>query len=199
MPELRIDRVDDEFGHVPLVQASVRLLGRAQHVGALADLPAARTLDRLLLRDALSGLAAAGVAVWAPAALAAARAPADLGAVVRSADADLERTPVPDLTLPVALGVLGPELLAGLLDVAADQLAPASGVVARRLHHVALMTADLAGSYADAGVRRWFARSRRALDGRSPAQALAGGFEPDADVAREVRGLAAALTRLGAT
>ncbi len=206
MLQLRLDRIDDELGHAVLVQSSVRLLGRAQHVGALPSLPGARTLDRLLLQQALQALAAAGIAETATGELAAARAPADLIAVVRAADASLEVTPVPHLTRPVALALLGAPLLRELLDAdpgadldAPDDPAAASAVVAQRLHQLALTTADLAGAYDDEGTRRWFARPRRGLDGTSPVQALRGGFDPDGDTARQVRGMAAALTRLGAT
>lgn len=212
MPELRIDRVDDALRHAPLVAASVRLVGRAQHVGALASLPGGRTLDRSLLQETLRALAAAGAGGDLTPALAAARAPADLLAVVQDADVQLERSPVPDLTRPVALEVLGAGLLTVLLDVDPADLAATPptasgvvkdavtvGVVAGRLHQVALTAADLAGAYDDEGTRRWYARPRRALDGASPVRVLAGGFDPGGDAARQVRGMAAALTRLGAT
>ncbi len=199
VPQLRIDRVDDELTHAPLVQACVRLLGRAQHVGVLASQPGARVLDRLLLQEALHGLDAAGVAQSSLEALAAVRAPGDLLAVVQAADNLLERSPVPVRTHPVALEVLGAALLSLLIDADASGVGPASGVVAQRLHQVALTTADLASSYDDEGTRRWFGRPRRALDGTSPAQALAGGFEVDGESVRQVRSMAAALTGLGAT
>jgi len=39
--------------------------------------------------------------------------------------------------------------------------------VAARLHFLALVTSDLAGSYSEIGVRRWFQRSRSALGGNA--------------------------------
>jgi hypothetical protein len=55
--------------------------------------------------------------------------------------------------------------------------------VADRLHTVALVVASLNGSYNDLGVRRWFHRPRTALNGKAPADILAGDWSSDdADV-----------------
>ena len=44
--------------------------------------------------------------------------------------------------------------------------------VAARLHFLALVVGDLAGTYNEIGIRRWFDRSRAPLDHRSPADVL---------------------------
>jgi uncharacterized protein (DUF2384 family) len=65
--------------------------------------------------------------------------------------------------------------------------------VAERLHVIALVVSDLAGSYNEFGIRRWFDRPRAQLGGKSPAAVLHGPWKPDADLPRKVRELAAYL------
>ncbi|WP_137809143.1 MULTISPECIES: hypothetical protein [unclassified Gordonia (in: high G+C Gram-positive bacteria)] len=71
--------------------------------------------------------------------------------------------------------------------------------VAARLHFLAMVIADLLGSYNRYGVRRWFVRPRRPLGGKPPAEVLTGGkWEPESAAARMVAELAESLTGLGA-
>lgn len=65
--------------------------------------------------------------------------------------------------------------------------------VAARLHFLALVVGDLAGAYNEIGIRRWFDRKRSALDGHSPAELLAGAWQPEHPAPRRVRELARAL------
>jgi hypothetical protein len=58
---------------------------------------------------------------------------------------------------------------------------------------------DLAGSYNDAGIRRWFQRKRTALEGRSPASLLKQGWDPDDEGPARVRALARDLVTFSAT
>jgi hypothetical protein len=99
------------------------------------------------------------------------------------------------------LRVLGPDLLGRLVGVspssirrytAGSRLTP--DPVAARLHWLALVVADLAGSYTDVGIRRWFDRSRATLAGRSPAEVLGPAWNPDDPEVEAVRALAEALT-----
>lgn len=76
--------------------------------------------------------------------------------------------------------VLGADLLAQIVVVSPSSLhryasgaRPTPDYVAARLHHLALIVGDLAGSYNDIGVRRWFGRPRTQLGG-----AGAGGAAP---------------------
>ena len=71
--------------------------------------------------------------------------------------------------------------------------------VAVRLHHLALIVGDLAGAYNEVGIRRWFDRTRAALDGKSPAAVLAGEWNPDDAAPRKVRDLARSLVTLSTT
>ena len=82
-----------------------------------------------------------------------------------------------------------PEELASLLTT----------MIAARLHFLALLVGDLAGSYNDIGVRRWFQRQRTRLDGRAPADLLTGEWDPDDPGARRVREVARELVALSAT
>lgn len=99
---------------------------------------------------------------------------------------------------------LGDELLAKLLDVSATSLRRyAEGErttpdpIAARLYALAMIISDLAGGYNERGMRRWFLRPRPQLDGRSPADLMAGGFDPDSETVGRVRDLAAWLVGSG--
>ena len=65
--------------------------------------------------------------------------------------------------------------------------------VAERLHWIAMVIADLAGSYNEFGIRRWFERPRSQLNGRSPRQLLNGDWTPDSTEALRIKELSAAL------
>ena len=71
--------------------------------------------------------------------------------------------------------------------------------VVERLHFLALLVSDLAGSYTDAGVRRWFDRPRKALAGKTPAQTLGREWRPDDEGPIRVRELADSLSSSPAT
>jgi hypothetical protein len=71
--------------------------------------------------------------------------------------------------------------------------------VADRLHFLAMLVADLAGSYNDVGIRRWMDRPRGQLAGKSPRQALGKGWHSGTTAAVRVRDLARSLTAGGAT
>ena len=101
------------------------------------------------------------------------------------------------------VSTLGEDLLASLLGVSVSSVrryaAGSRGTpqdVAERLHFMALVTADLAGSYNDFGIRRWWGRPRSQLGGRAPA-ALLGEFDPNGQDAADVAGLAASLLGAG--
>jgi len=71
--------------------------------------------------------------------------------------------------------------------------------VAARLHFLALVVGDLAGSYNPIGIRRWIHRKRTRLDGRPPAALLRGNWDPDEEAPRRIRQLATELVSLSAT
>jgi len=112
----------------------------------------------------------------------------------------IENSPLPELEVPGLSVVLGEDLLAQLVGSSTssihryrkgERIAPDD--VAARIHLVALVTADLAGSYNGFGIRRWFARPRAQLDGASPAEILTGAWSPDDAQINNVRVLAASL------
>jgi len=119
----------------------------------------------------------------------------------RKAFYTLERSPSPRTEWGSLLATLGPDLLSQLIGISSSSLRRyAAGRrrtpddVAERLHFLALVVTDLAGSLDDFGVRRWFTRTRVLLDGRSPAQLLRGAWVPDGAGPGRVRELARALT-----
>jgi hypothetical protein len=112
----------------------------------------------------------------------------------RALDADLEDSPLADTEWLRLLAIFDRYELGHLLNVppssvaryaAGDRRTP--GAIAGRLHAIALIVGDLAGSYDEIGVRRWFDRPWTALDGRAPAQFLKGDWQPDDPAARRVR------------
>jgi hypothetical protein len=116
----------------------------------------------------------------------------------------MEGSPVPDLEWPALERVLGPDLLAGLLQISPSSFRRYSAGerstpddVAARLHFLALVVGDLAGSYNEIGIRRWFARRRSQLGGRAPMELLEGSWAPEDAEPSRVRALAEAL--LGST
>lgn len=206
VPTLRIDRLGPPVaGDAAAIAVAVRLVARAQAVGAL-PLTVSGDLDADLLGRALGALQEAGIGAARPQVLTTASPAADCTLVLTAVDEELERTPLPDGTWAAMVEVLGVDLLAELVGVpaarAAQHLSSAVATplpVARRLHVVALLVADLAGAYDDSGVARWFVRPRHLLDGSSPLDVLRGGFDPEGPEVEAVRGLVDALAAVGAT
>jgi hypothetical protein len=118
----------------------------------------------------------------------------------------VEHSPVPQAEWGPVLEVLGADELGALIGISPASLRRyQSGErttpqdVAERLHLVAVVVADLSGSYNDYGIRRWFRRPRTQLDHRAPADIMSGTWSPDDPDVQRVRELAAALVGLGAT
>jgi len=129
----------------------------------------------------------------------------EMADLARRVSEALEASPHPDTEWAALAARLGDDLVARLCSVSLSSLVRyASGAratpdpVASRLHQVAMVVADLGGSYNDRGVRRWFDRPRPQLDGATPAALLAGSWDPDDPGPRLVAQLAAALAGPGA-
>ncbi len=129
-----------------------------------------------------------------------------LGTVLNDVLAAIEGSPMPEHEWVPLSEVLGDDQLAVLVGTSVSSLhryrngeRATPDPVAARLHTVALITADLAGSYNDFGIRRWFQRTRAALGGTAPDGVLRGNWSPDDERVKEVRALASALLGSPAT
>lgn len=186
------------------------LLARASAMGVLAG-AAVTQLDAAALQRVLSALHRQGLIGAAPVALAPLlkQGPAQLDAATAERMADslqqlvavLEESPVPRSEWATMRAVFGDDVLGSLLGVAPASLRRYAAAeratpqpVAERLHWLAIVVSDLAGSYNDFGMRRWFERPRTQLGGKSPRALLGSRWTPDAKAARQIRALAAALS-----
>lgn len=111
-----------------------------------------------------------------------------------------QNSPVPDREWRAVARILGLESMAQLMGISASSARryfagtrTTPDAVAARLHFLAFVVGDLAGAYNDVGVRCWFHRPRKLLNGNTPARLLDGDWGPDDDGPRQVRELAAAL------
>lgn len=112
----------------------------------------------------------------------------------------IEQSPLPQQEWEPIQDLLGDELLSRLLSISSSSLTRYRGgerrtpdEVADRLHAITLVCSDLAGSYNDFGIRRWFIRPRLLLDGKAPADLLTGSWSSDDPQVRKVRELATSL------
>src|SRR5262245_31306704 len=130
----------------------------------------------------------------------------DVAELLKTLIAALEASPVPKFEWAGLGRVFGAEDLSTLINVSVSSLKRyQSGEretpddVAARLHFLALVVGDLAGSYNVISIRRWFQRRRSLLEGRTPAALLKGNWDPDDDGPAQVRRLAHELVSLSAT
>lgn len=132
--------------------------------------------------------------------------PAQLTALLERINEALEESPAPAYEWRTLHKALELDLLAELLGISQSSVRrylsgsrPTPDTVAARLHFLAFIVGDLSGAYNDIGVRRWFARPRKRLDGHSPAPFLAGRWLPDDEGPLRVRELARSLVSSVAT
>jgi len=186
------------------------LLARASAMGVLAGATItqidAQALQRVLTALHKQGLIGAAPVVLAPLLK---KGPALLDAATAERMADsveqlvavLDESPAPASEWAPMRAVFGDEVLGDLLGIApaslrryasAERATPQA--TAERLHWLAMVVSDLAGSYNDFGMRRWFERPRTQLGGKSPRALLGARWTPDAKAAQQVRALAAVLS-----
>lgn len=202
---IQIGSVDPPLNRAALLGPAVGLVRRASALGLLRDSDPIETLDLDLLRGIAREAASEGIGQDAALDLVEGASPSRLGSAIQRLDHALIESPLPGREFKELGSIFDVEQLAGLIGVAGVTLRRyAAGVrtvpdaVAARVHWLALVVADLAGSYNTVGLRRWFERPRAQLADRSPRQILTGDWAPDdADVVR-VRVLAAALVGAGA-
>ncbi len=190
----------DRSGVAP---AAAQALGRAEAMGLLSRATPIRRLDMPTLlrlirevarasnvgRDVLSTLSSPHPS------------PEQISRALHRLSDELEQSPVPEREWHSLISTLGYELLTRLVGVseasvrryaARERATPDE--VADRLHFLALVVADLAGSYNEFGIRRWFQRTRPQLRGKSVEQLLRGEWRSDNPDAQRIRDLARALT-----
>jgi hypothetical protein len=167
----------------------------------LTEPPTLQTVTDDLARLSEAGLAKSGVTAL----LAGDPDPDTINDVLDEALDALEHNPLPDTEWEAVRTVLGDDILGALVGVSPVSLRRYAGGerrtpdhVAARLHFVALVNADLAGSYNDLGARRWWGRPRGVLGGLCPSDALEANWDPDrSDTAAKIRALAASLVAAG--
>jgi len=186
----------------PLALKAARVIAVAEAMGIWRVSAPVTRLDAALFTDVLAAMASAGVASKAAFEFDQDKAAPDrLGPFLDRLYEDLHASPVPELELP-ALGCLfsvdelaglagiGPSSLRRYLNEQRDVPEP----VADRAHFLALVVADLAGSYNNRGVRRWFDRGRPQLGGRTPRSLLEGEWSPEDEGPRQVAAFAAGIS-----
>lgn len=106
----------------------------------------------------------------------------------------------PELVLGELVDTYGDDFLAQLLGVAAEEVRRiAAGEravpspIAARVAVIARVSDHISGSYDTTGMRRWWARPRAALGGRTPRGTLGSDWDPHGPDARAVIELARAL------
>ena len=206
--DVRIESIADPFSEddPELGEAFLNVLLRADSMGLISE--DVRGLDRKALRAVGKAVAEQGIGqAQAVETLTASKLPrARLLDVLEQWKDALEESPVPATELPVLIDLFGLEELAALLDTSPSSLRRyASGqrgapdVIAARAHFLSGVVGDLRGAYNEFGVRRWFVRERRALEGRSPKRVLRKGWDPDSSDVKQVRDLARTLVASPAT
>lgn len=175
---------------------AVRIWTRAEAMGLVHDvgLPGP---SGAALADALTALQGAGIArSQVHDALNGRGGPELLSAI----NAALAASPVPETEWVTMAQVLGDDLLARLVGASATSVGryrrkerPTPDPVANRLHFLAMVVADLVGSYNARGVRRWFCRPRPQLDGHTPEELLVGRWDTDERDPQRIADLAGAL------
>ena len=202
MTLIRITTIEEPFDDPSTVRSAVSFLSRAEAMGFLGD----QDIDHLgiaTVREVIEAMTEAGLGAGPGAIL---HIPeddisgSDIAEVLLALEEILESSPAPEHEWPVLDNLFGVETLARLLGVSAasvrrylkgDRATPDR--VAARLHFLAMVVSDLSGAYNDFGIRRWFGRSRNALNRAAPADLLTNDWDPDDAGPRRVRALARAL------
>jgi hypothetical protein len=205
LQEVRSDPIVGSVA-VDVVRLAFEAARRVEAMG-IAE-PGTPRADAAAIRKLANQVRRAGIAASAADVINNVQSPTDqeLADVLHTIVAALEASPAPDFEWKGLSRVFPPDDLAGLLDVSLSSLKryqsgerATPDLVAARLHFMALVVGDLAGSYNGTGIRRWFQRKRTQLDGRAPAALLKRGWDPDDDGPRRVRELARSLVTLSAT
>ena len=202
MTLLQITSVDARLSRPGLLAAATGLVRRALGLGLLSDREPIERLDLELIVSIAREASAAGVGQDAAIALIDQErgTSARLETLIVRLDGALAESPMPGRELHELLRVYDYDGLASLVGTSVASLRRYAGAtrtvpdaIADRIHFVALVTSDLAGSYNEFGLRRWWDRPRATLGGRSPRAVLGSDWSPDDEEAASVAALAASL------
>ncbi|HEX9727365.1 MAG TPA: hypothetical protein VGA37_02530 [Gemmatimonadales bacterium] len=208
MSIIRIRAVREPLAAPLIARKAVATIARADAMGLLPADEVVETLEIETLRRLAGHLRKAGVAPAALAELAAwqGRDVARLAAILDELDEALAHSPVPEHEWGEVVRVLGEERLAEFLHISPSSLRrygagarTTPDEVAARLHHLALVIGNLAGTYNEIGVRRWFGRKRSQLKSRTPAELLHAAWAPEDAGPQRVLALSATLLASPAT
>jgi len=202
MADVRIQSIQSPFDNPEVARLGISVVMRADAMGLLAP----RAIERLDLEEwerVARDVSQAGIGqgLFLGHARGTDLETDRLRVLLQHVNDALDASPVPASEWPALHRVLGPDLLARLLNISTVSVRRyESGAratpddVAVRLHGLALMVGDLAGAYNDLGIRRWFVRPRTVLGNCAPADVLTAGWRPEDPAPRRVRDLAGALT-----
>jgi hypothetical protein len=206
MSVLQIVSATPPFDRPALGVRAARLLGLAEAMGLLPNAEPIARLDRDAIVRPVRHLLTEGIGRNAAMELDATQDPERLATLLDRIYAELLASPTPHTEAEALGDMLGFDLVAQLASVSSSSLRRyvtgervTPDHVAARLHHLAVIVSHLAGGYNEFGIRRWFARSRPQLQGRSPAQILRGEWNPEAAGPQQVLHLAEALNSSPAT
>lgn len=185
MVELRVASISDPLLRAPRsLPLVLQLVARGQTMGFLPEGEGRIELSRDYLEELGRRLRLEGIAALPTARLLEVTRgdeidDDDLLGALRATIAAIDASPRPAGEWEPARELLGDELLAGMTRISESSLRRyASGErrtpddTAWRLHVTARLLASLVGSFNEYGVRRWFERPRRALEGATPAEVL---------------------------
>jgi len=184
------------------------LLSSADGVGLISLEVGPEAPDLPLLRELLRLLDEAGVAKRLIVRLKKVDPsdPEKTGELIRGVLDALRASPLPQYEWKAMVGLFGVAELGILLNISDSSLNRyANGsratpdLIAERLHFIALVVGDLRGAYNEVGVRRWWHRTRFALDGCAPATLLLDNWTPDDPGPRAISELAHSLLFATAT
>jgi hypothetical protein len=202
MSMLRFRSAEPPFDDPLVAGRAARLLALAETMGLWEPKSIVSVLDARIVASALEAIAVRGVASFAPMEFPLAMDQTSklaewLAGVLQA----VRESPLPELELPRLVELFGTVRAGETLDTAESSVRRyASGErwvpdeVANRAHVIVRIVSDLAGSYNDYGIRRWFERPFSQLDGSRPIDVLSGPWDPDEPGVQRVLELAGELT-----
>ncbi len=213
MNQIQIHSVAKVFDRPGVLERVMTLVSKVAAMGLLPKSRRIEALDEDSFRVVLNSLQSGNlIGGRGPALSRIITAPAT-GASTKEQIAELDRllttieeSPVPAKEWAAMREIFDDEELSRFLDASTSSIKRYSAgerstpvETADRLHWLAMVVADLAGSYNEFGIRRWFHRHRAQLDGKSPFEILGKNWSSDTEAAKRVRELARSLSAGGAT